>query len=100
MPVSPEGQLEEEVAENRARRVDAFALQVRTACWPAWRGRGRDRPGGLTTVRWRRSGRLGDMDLRRGGIRQVRDRVYWVELLRYSGCTGYAHEVATIFGDE
>jgi HD-GYP domain-containing protein (c-di-GMP phosphodiesterase class II)/DNA-binding CsgD family transcriptional regulator len=26
--------------------------------------------------------------------------VYWVALLRYIGCTGHAHEVATLFGDE
>jgi HD-GYP domain-containing protein (c-di-GMP phosphodiesterase class II) len=25
---------------------------------------------------------------------------YWVALLRYVGCTGHAHEVATVFGDE
>jgi HD-GYP domain-containing protein (c-di-GMP phosphodiesterase class II) len=25
---------------------------------------------------------------------------YWVALLRYLGCTGHAHEVATVFGDE
>ena len=25
---------------------------------------------------------------------------YWVALLRYVGCTGHAHEVATLFGDE
>ena len=30
----------------------------------------------------------------------MRDTVYWVSLLRYVGCTGHAHEVATIFGDE
>ena len=30
----------------------------------------------------------------------VRATVYWVSLLRYVGCTGHAHEVATIFGDE
>lgn len=30
----------------------------------------------------------------------VRDTVYWVALLRYIGCTGHAHEVATVFGDE
>src|SRR4051812_13979155 len=30
----------------------------------------------------------------------VRDTVYWVALLRYVGCTGHAHEVATVFGDE
>ena len=31
---------------------------------------------------------------------QVRSTVYWVALLRYIGCTGHAHEVATLFGDE
>lgn len=30
----------------------------------------------------------------------VRDTTYWVALLRYIGCTGHAHEVATVFGDE
>jgi hypothetical protein len=30
----------------------------------------------------------------------VRETVYWVALLRYIGCTGHAHEVATLFGDE
>jgi HD-GYP domain-containing protein (c-di-GMP phosphodiesterase class II)/DNA-binding CsgD family transcriptional regulator len=30
----------------------------------------------------------------------VRETVYWVGLLRYIGCTGHAHEVATLFGDE
>jgi HD-GYP domain-containing protein (c-di-GMP phosphodiesterase class II) len=30
----------------------------------------------------------------------VRRTVYWVALLRYLGCTGHAHEVATVFGDE
>ena len=30
----------------------------------------------------------------------VRDTVYWVALLRYIGCTGHAHEVATVFGNE
>jgi len=32
--------------------------------------------------------------------REVRETVYWVALLRYIGCTGHAHEVATLFGDE
>jgi HD-GYP domain-containing protein (c-di-GMP phosphodiesterase class II)/DNA-binding CsgD family transcriptional regulator len=32
--------------------------------------------------------------------RNVRETVYWVALLRYVGCTGHAHEVATLFGDE
>ena len=31
---------------------------------------------------------------------RARDTVYWVALLRYVGCTGHAHEVATVFGDE
>ena len=31
---------------------------------------------------------------------EVRDTVFWVALLRYVGCTGHAHEVATVFGDE
>lgn len=31
---------------------------------------------------------------------QVRENAYWVALLRYVGCTGHAHEVATVFGDE
>jgi len=31
---------------------------------------------------------------------QVRETVYWVALMRYIGCTGHAHEVATVFGDE
>jgi HD-GYP domain-containing protein (c-di-GMP phosphodiesterase class II) len=30
----------------------------------------------------------------------VRSDTYWVALLRYVGCTGHAHEVATVFGDE
>ncbi len=29
-----------------------------------------------------------------------RRTAYWVALLRYIGCTGHAHEVATVFGDE
>jgi HD-GYP domain-containing protein (c-di-GMP phosphodiesterase class II) len=31
---------------------------------------------------------------------EVREDAYWVALLRYVGCTGHAHEVATVFGDE
>ena len=30
---------------------------------------------------------------------ELRETVYWVALLRYIGCTGHAHEVATVFGD-
>jgi len=30
----------------------------------------------------------------------VAQTAYWVALLRYIGCTGHAHEVATVFGDE
>src|SRR4051794_19820473 len=32
--------------------------------------------------------------------REVCKDAYWVALLRYVGCTGHAHEVATVFGDE
>ncbi len=36
-----------------------------------------------------------------GGLdSELRDTAYWVALLRYIGCTGHAHEVATVFGDE
>src|SRR6185436_2101731 len=35
-----------------------------------------------------------------GFDREVRDAAYWVAMLRYVGCTGHAHEVATVFGDE
>jgi HD-GYP domain-containing protein (c-di-GMP phosphodiesterase class II) len=35
-----------------------------------------------------------------GFEREVRATAYWVALLRYVGCTGHAHEVATVFGDE
>jgi len=35
-----------------------------------------------------------------GYPQEVRDTAYWVALLRYIGCTGHAHEVATVFGDE
>ena len=31
---------------------------------------------------------------------ELRETTYWVALLRYVGCTGHAHEVATLFGDE
>lgn len=31
---------------------------------------------------------------------ELRDTAYWVALLRYVGCTGHAHEVALVFGDE
>jgi HD-GYP domain-containing protein (c-di-GMP phosphodiesterase class II) len=35
-----------------------------------------------------------------GFAADVRETTYWVALLRYIGCTGHAHEVATLFGDE
>ena len=35
-----------------------------------------------------------------GSDQQLRETVYWVALLRYIGCTGHAHEVAAVFGDE
>jgi HD-GYP domain-containing protein (c-di-GMP phosphodiesterase class II) len=31
---------------------------------------------------------------------ELRATVYWVALLRYVGCTGHAHEVSTVFGDD
>jgi HD-GYP domain-containing protein (c-di-GMP phosphodiesterase class II) len=31
---------------------------------------------------------------------RLRATVYWVALLRFIGCTGHAHEVSTLFGDE
>jgi HD-GYP domain-containing protein (c-di-GMP phosphodiesterase class II) len=31
---------------------------------------------------------------------RVRATVYWVALLRFVGCTGHAHEVSALFGDE
>ncbi len=31
---------------------------------------------------------------------ELRETVYWVSLMRYIGCTGHAHEVAAVFGDE
>jgi HD-GYP domain-containing protein (c-di-GMP phosphodiesterase class II) len=31
---------------------------------------------------------------------QLHEVVYWVALLRYVGCTGHAHEVSALFGDE
>src|SRR5579862_2131298 len=37
---------------------------------------------------------------RAGFESDVRETAYWVALLRYVGCTGHAHEVATVFGDE
>jgi len=35
-----------------------------------------------------------------GFDKALRETIYWVALLRYIGCTGHAHEVATLFGDE
>jgi len=35
-----------------------------------------------------------------GFEKKLCETVYWVALLRYVGCTGHAHEVATLFGDE
>ena len=31
---------------------------------------------------------------------RVRETVYWVALLRYLGCTGHAHEIASVFADD
>jgi HD-GYP domain-containing protein (c-di-GMP phosphodiesterase class II) len=35
-----------------------------------------------------------------GFAKNIRETAYWVAQLRYVGCTGHAHEVATVFGDE
>ena len=35
-----------------------------------------------------------------GFERELRETVYWVSLLRYIGCTGHAHEIATVFADD
>ena len=35
-----------------------------------------------------------------GFDQQVRETVYWVALLRYLGCTGHAHEIASVFADD
>ncbi len=31
---------------------------------------------------------------------ELRRTVYWVSLLRYVGCTGHAHEISSVFGDD
>jgi HD-GYP domain-containing protein (c-di-GMP phosphodiesterase class II) len=31
---------------------------------------------------------------------ELRETVYWLSLLRYIGCTGHAHEISTVFGDD
>jgi HD-GYP domain-containing protein (c-di-GMP phosphodiesterase class II) len=31
---------------------------------------------------------------------ELRRTAYWVSLLRYVGCTGHAHEISTVFGDD
>jgi HD-GYP domain-containing protein (c-di-GMP phosphodiesterase class II) len=35
-----------------------------------------------------------------GFDQHVRETAYWVSLLRYVGCTGHAHEVSAVFGDD
>ena len=35
-----------------------------------------------------------------GLVEADRTAIYWVALLRYLGCTGHAHEVAAVFGDD
>jgi HD-GYP domain-containing protein (c-di-GMP phosphodiesterase class II) len=35
-----------------------------------------------------------------GFDRELRATVYWASLLRYIGCTGHAHEIATVFADD
>ena len=64
--------------------------------------------------RWRRTTRSGSPSSRSSGracsragyarppgsTRSFATTVYWVALLRFIGCTGHAHEVSTLFGDE
>jgi HD-GYP domain-containing protein (c-di-GMP phosphodiesterase class II)/DNA-binding CsgD family transcriptional regulator len=35
-----------------------------------------------------------------GFEKELRETIYWVALLRYVGCTGHAHEVSAVFGDD
>jgi HD-GYP domain-containing protein (c-di-GMP phosphodiesterase class II) len=35
-----------------------------------------------------------------GVAASARETVYWLSLLRYVGCTGHAHEVSAVFGDD
>ena len=64
----------------RSRRTTRSASRSSRSCARACSRRGSARP--------------------RGSTRRLRETAYWVALLRYVGCTGHAHEVATVFGDE
>src|SRR6185436_20410998 len=35
-----------------------------------------------------------------GADEALRSTTYWLSLLRYVGCTGHAHEISTVFGDD
>jgi len=48
-----------------------------------------------------RSCLLADAMCREAGLDDgLRETVYWLTLLRYVGCTGHAHEISTVFGDD
>jgi HD-GYP domain-containing protein (c-di-GMP phosphodiesterase class II) len=48
-----------------------------------------------------RSCLLADAMCRELGVDEsVRATTYWLTLLRYVGCTGHAHEISTVFGDD
>jgi HD-GYP domain-containing protein (c-di-GMP phosphodiesterase class II) len=48
-----------------------------------------------------RSCLLADMLCTEAGVdEEVHRTAYWVALLRYVGCTGHAHEISTVFGDD
>src|SRR4051812_17170327 len=48
-----------------------------------------------------RSCLLADAMCRQAGLDEsVRATTYWLSLLRYVGCTGHAHEISTVFGDD
>ena len=64
----------------RSRRTTRSASRSSRSCARACSRRGSARP--------------------RASTRSCATTAYWVALLRYIGCTGHAHEVATLFGDE
>ena len=48
-----------------------------------------------------RSCLLADAMCREAGVDEaLRATTYWLTLLRYVGCTGHAHEISTVFGDD
>ena len=78
-----------------------MATQVRLGEFVATLALAQDNAFGQPLESQLRSCLLATLDLRGRRVRrELRDTAYWVALLRYVGCTGHAHEVATVFGDE